>query len=76
MAGQGPDTAGLDVQPQLPAGSGQAVRGTRLPGPWWSRNGPDQAGDAVREQEGQGGTGAPQGGDPTGCERCVLLFRH
>lgn len=32
MAGQGPDTAGPDVQPQVPAGSGRDVRGKQLPG--------------------------------------------
>lgn len=57
-------------------GLGPAVQVTRFPGAVLELEWPGRAGDAVREQEGQGGTGAPQGGDPTGCECCVLLFRH
>lgn len=64
VAGQGLDTAGPDVQPQMPAGSGWGVQGKQLLG-------------AVEELEGArltpcvcrkaGGTAAPRGGDPTGC---------
>lgn len=68
MAGQGPDVQPQDVQPQLPAGSG---RGKHPRGRGGAR--PGRPGTLCMCRR-AGGTGAPQGGDPTGCGCCVLLF--